>query len=1110
MYSSVSELEKEVFEKIFANDLNGALILIIRFVEEVLKDSRFTGNVFGSSTLDLLCQRIGEKSLEELNLPEETNNRQKNECVVFIATELFMTGAHSAILEDIIKARPGKQYIIFLTNLYDSGISQDSRKRFEAITAKVHCAPNGSALIKLKWLQSKLIEFNPGQIFLFNHHQDAVAIAAVQPALKSQVIFHHHADHHLCLGVFLTFTNHIDPTNLGYYNCRNQLGLEENIYFPMTVNDLGVRPFHIPFLKDGKLRTCSSGSESKFESPYSFSYFVELPNLLNVTNGVHIHIGKLSSNNLEIIYRGMKKRNIDEKRLVYIPWVKSLWLALIEQRIDLYISSYPLGGGRASIEVMGSGTPMVVHKSQLSRFYGGGDLVYPQVFFWEKPRDLFEYLSKLLPDFLKKQGGVARKHYEGYYMPIKVKQKLDKLGSETIDFPPLPLRGYTPDLLQKYLSISKLNEKEMGERVREQFAEKDLEIVQLTQALARIHGSLGWKLIMRCRDVQDYFLPFKTRRRKVYDFFLRNSKIIFNEGFGVFYEKSMHQFYQKYRPKIFYKLWILKNEPDRNQLRAMEGESKKWGSRPKVSIITPVFNPNQYDLTQCIQSVLNQVYDNWELCLADGGSDKLYVKEVIKGFSKKDPRIKFVELSKNQGIVGNSNEALKLATGEFVGFLDHDDMLAPFALFEVVKVLNSDPTVDFFFSDEDKLNPKGKYRYDPYFKPDWSPDTFLSYNYTCHFVVARKNIIDEIGGFRDGFDGSQDYDLILRIIQKTSKIRRIPKILYHWRAAHTSVASDPKAKPYAYIAAKKAIQEYLEWRGYSVDVLDGVSLGAYRVKYQIKTHGRVCIIIPTKDKVQLLKGCVASVLEKTDYSDFEILIIDNQSKEKDTFDFYDSLKGEEKIRVLNYKKPFNFSAINNFAAASTGAEYLVFLNNDTEVINSDWLSSMLEFAQREDVGAVGARLYYPNNTIQHAGLIIGVLGFAGHAHREFPRTSSGYKGRIKIIQNMSAVTAACMMVRKKVFDEVGGFDEELINAFNDVDLCLKIREKGYLIVYTPYAELYHHESISRGPNTTRDGLARFDKEVNIVQTRWKHVLDAGDPYYNPNLTLEKEDFGIRL
>ena len=320
----------------------------------------------------------------------------------------------------------------------------------------------------------------------------------------------------------------------------------------------------------------------------------------------------------------------------------------------------------------------------------------------------------------------------------------------------------------------------------------------------------------------------------------------------------------------------------------------------------------------------------------------------------------------------------------------------------------------------------------------------------------------------------------------------------------------PKAKPYAYIAAKKAIREFLEWRGYSVDVLDGVSLGVYRVKYQIKAPGRVCIIIPTKDKVQLLKGCVSSVLEKTDYPDYEILIIDNQSSQKETFDCFDEFKKKEKVSVLKYDKPFNFSAINNFAAASTGAEYLVFLNNDTEVINADWLSSMLEFAQREDVGAVGARLYYPNNTIQHAGLTIGVLGFAGHAHREFPRASSGYKGRIKIIQNMSAVTAACMMIRKKVFDEVGGFDEELINAFNDVDLCLKIREKGYLIVYTPYAELYHHESISRGPDTTRDGLARFDKEVNIVQSRWKHVLDAGDPYYNPNLTLEKEDFGIKL
>jgi GT2 family glycosyltransferase len=659
------------------------------------------------------------------------------------------------------------------------------------------------------------------------------------------------------------------------------------------------------------------------------------------------------------------------------------------------------------------------------------------------------------------------------------------------------------------ISVIQKKEEAIREKNR-QIEQKDIQIFQLQQALGRIYGSLGWKLIMRCRDVQDFLLPFRTRRRKIYDMFLRNSKIIFNQGFGIFFKKAKDQFYQRYLPKIFYKLWILKYEPDRGQLRVMQEESKKWVVRPKVSIVTPVFNPNQYDLTQCIQSVLDQIYDNWELCLADGGSNKPHVRKVLEKFSKADPRIKFVSLPENRGIVGNSNEGLKLANGEFVGFLDHDDMLAPFALYEVVKSLNSNPATDFFFSDEDKITPKGKYRYDPYFKPDWSPDMLLSYNYACHFVVVRKKIIDEIGGFREGFDGSQDYDLILRITKKTSNIKRIPKILYHWRAAQTSVASDPKAKPYAYLAAKKAIKEYSEWRGYNVEVLDGVSLGAYRVKYAIKAPGRVCIIIPTKDKVQLLKKCVSSVLEKTDYPDFEILIVDNQSQEPATFDYFGSLKGEERIKVLNYNHPFNFSGINNFAAAATDAEYLLFLNNDTEVINSDWLTSMLEFAQREDVGAVGARLYYSNHTIQHAGLIIGILGLAGHAHRDFPGTSSGYKGRIKIIQNVSAVTAACMMVRKKVFDEVGGFDEALINAFNDVDLCLKIREKGYLIVYTPFAELYHHESISRGPDTTRAGLARFDKEVKIVKTRWKHVLDSGDPYYNPNLTLEKENFEIKL
>ncbi len=584
-----------------------------------------------------------------------------------------------------------------------------------------------------------------------------------------------------------------------------------------------------------------------------------------------------------------------------------------------------------------------------------------------------------------------------------------------------------------------------------------------------------------------------------------------------------------------YDIWMITNEPDKSQFKAMGSDSQSWAYRPLVSIVTPVYNPVKYDITRCIQSVIDQVYDNWELCIVDGGSDRSYVKKIIERYAAKDGRIKFVALSQNKGIAGNSNEALKLATGEYLGFLDHDDMLAPFALYEVVKLLNQSRELDFIYSDEDKVPAKNEKRYDPFFKPDWSPDTFLSYNYLCHFAVVRRSIIEKIGGFRGGYDGAQDYDLFLRVVQNTNRIIRIPKILYHWRATSGSAAAELLAKPYALDGAKKAIGEYLKEMKLDAEVSDGLFPTSYRVRYKLKPSQKVSIIIPMRDKVHLLKQCVTSILEKTDYHNYEIVVVDNQSQESETIEYLKTLdpsfsKGEnrfpplekggeggfesgfssEKIKLLSYDKPFNFSAINNFAVKSTDAPFLLFLNNDTEVISSEWLTSMLELAQSEEVGAVGAKLLYPNDTIQHAGVILGIGGVANHSHLGFPRASHGYFGRISVIQNLSAVTGACLMMRRKVFDEVGGFDERLSHAFNDVDLCLKIRDKGYRIIYTPYAELYHHESASRGYEDTEEKKTRFWKEVDMMLNKWKHVFESGDPYYNPHLTLEKKDFSIKI
>jgi len=558
-----------------------------------------------------------------------------------------------------------------------------------------------------------------------------------------------------------------------------------------------------------------------------------------------------------------------------------------------------------------------------------------------------------------------------------------------------------------------------------------------------------------------------------------------------------------------YEIWILKNEPTKEKLEEYKKESLSFEYRPKISIITPVWNTDEKWLRAAIESVFSQVYDNWELCIADGCSTKLHVRKILEEYAKKDSRIKVKFLDENNGIAGNSNEALSLATGEFIGFLDHDDELAPFALYEVVKLLNQKSELDFIYSDEDKITTEGKRR-DPFFKPDWSPDMFLSYNYICHFTTIRKCLVNKVGGFREEYDGSQDYDLFLRVTKKTQKIAHIPYILYHWREVSESAAYIETAKPYAYESAKKALRDHLESSDHDVKIFDGRYKGSYRVKYKIKEHPNISIIIPTKDKVDVLKRCIESIQTKTRYENYEIIIVNNNSQEERTFEYFEKLKLNLKIKILEYNKPFNFSEINNYAVSKVSNEYVVLLNNDTEVISGEWLEAMLEFCKRRDVGAVGAKLLYPNDTIQHAGIIIALGGVAGHSHKNFHKDDPGYTWRPHLIQNLSAVTAACMMLRKEVFKELGGFDEELSVAFNDVELCLKIREKGYLIVYTPYAELYHHESLSRGYENTQEKQARFLKEVEYIKKKWGHVIDKGDPYYNPNLTLDREDFSIKL
>ncbi len=543
--------------------------------------------------------------------------------------------------------------------------------------------------------------------------------------------------------------------------------------------------------------------------------------------------------------------------------------------------------------------------------------------------------------------------------------------------------------------------------------------------------------------------------------------------------------------------------------RKIESETK-FDKNIKFSIVVPLYNTPQRYLSEMITSVLNQTYGNWQLCMADGSDGEHgYVGEYVRSLA--DDRICYKKLEQNKGIAENTNACIEMAVGDFIALFDHDDVLHPSALFEMAKAIE-EKSADFVYTDEvafmkNRISDIIAYN----FKPDYSPDTLRSYNYICHFTAFSKNLLDLVGEFNPQYDGSQDYDLILRLTEKAKNIVHIRKALYFWRAHETSVALDISAKPYAVNAAKAAIKAHMERLGLSGTVEDAAAPTTYKIQYDINDEPLISIIIPNKDHIDDLEKCLDSVYKKSTYKNFEIIVVENNSTEEGTFDFYEQIKARhQNLKVITWDGGFNYSAINNFAAKQSNGEYILLLNNDIEVITSDWLEQMLMFVQREDVGAVGAKLYYPDNTVQHAGAIIGLGGVAAHSHRFFPKESFGYMARLCIAQNLSACTAACLLIKKSVFDEVGGLEEKFAVAFNDMDLCMKIRSAGYLIVFTPFAECFHYESKSRGLEDTPEKRVRYNKEVSLFQERWSKELKAGDPYYNPNLTLASEDFAIDL
>ena len=528
---------------------------------------------------------------------------------------------------------------------------------------------------------------------------------------------------------------------------------------------------------------------------------------------------------------------------------------------------------------------------------------------------------------------------------------------------------------------------------------------------------------------------------------------------------------------------------------------------PLISILVPVYNTPEEFLKQMIQSVRKQTYSNWELCIANADPQNQEVKEILKTASSKDPRIKVTEVPENEGIAQNTNAALAIAQGEYIGLLDHDDLLTPDALYEMVQVLNEKKRPQVIYSDEDKVTTDLSEHFQPFMKPDFNKDLLRANNYICHFFVAERKLVEEIGGFRGAYNGAQDYDLILRCTEKAKKIAHIPRILYHWRVHKASTADNPASKMYAFDAGKRAIEEHLKRCGERGCVSHTKDLGFYRVTYQLQGNPLVSIIIPNKDHTDMLDRCLQSI-ERSSYGNYEIIIVENNSEKEETFEYYKKIVSD-RIKVIYWKGIFNYSAINNFGVKASRGDFLVLLNNDVEVISTGWLEEMLSNCQRKDVGIVGTKLYYPDDTVQHAGIIVGIGGVAGNVFTGLPRKFSGYFHKASIQQDLSAVTAACMMVKRSVYEEAGGLEEKLQVAFNDVDFCLRVRSFGYLVVYDPYVELYHYESKTRGAEDTKEKVRRFQSEIEYMRTHWLDLLKKGDPMYNPNLTLTKWDYSLK-
>ncbi len=648
--------------------------------------------------------------------------------------------------------------------------------------------------------------------------------------------------------------------------------------------------------------------------------------------------------------------------------------------------------------------------------------------------------------------------------------------------------------LEKYYQDLYEREKEKNEQLAYRLSASQREVEDLTRKLDKIKGSIFWKLAKPARVVINYCIATKNRI------------LCHGNPKGI-----AHKLLSKYREKKAIRIHGTGSFPS-----AAERKKEETTVFPKdvtFSILVPLYNTPERFLREMIESVTAQTYGKWELCLADGSDDAhAFVGRICQEYRQKDSRIKYQKLAKNEGISGNTNECYKMATGNYIALFDHDDLLHPCVLFAYMQAI-CEKDADYIYCDEATFKGNSiNHMITMHFKPDYAPDNLLANNYICHFSVFGRELLESGELFRSQFDGSQDHDMILRLTAKAKHIVHIPRILYYWRSHKGSVASSIDAKTYAINAAKGAVADRLTRLGYKNFEIESTRAFAtiFRIKYELTSRPLVSIIIPNKDHVDDLSRCVESIINLSTYDNYEIVIVENNSETAEIRTYYEEISRHPRVQVVEYKGDFNYSKINNFGVQYAKGEYLLLLNNDTEVITPDWMEELLMYAMRKDVGVVGAKLYYPDKTIQHAGIVIGLGAHrtAGHTHYRIPEANVGYMGRLCYAQDVTAVTGACMMVSKALYEELGGLDESFTVALNDVDFCLRVREKGLLNIFTPFAELYHYESKSRGSDKKDERALRYQQESDRFRVKWADALAKGDPYYNPNFSLDHSDFTV--